>query len=64
MTMPKLDRESPSLAPHGDVIRTPGEKGMDVPAEPGRPTPAPTNPDLPGGPPEPVDPGKPPTLRK
>lgn len=72
MTKPALDKGSPSLTPHGDVLQTPGgskgeagkpdEKGLDVPAKPGQPTPYPTKPDHPGGPPEPVDPGKPPTL--
>ena len=75
MTKPKLDQDSPSLTPHGDVLRVPGgqtdggkpadkpdEKGIDVPAEPGRPTPDPSHPDLPGGPPEPVDPGKTPSI--
>lgn len=56
MTKPKLDKESPSLTPHGDVIRTPGgsdksdkpgDKGIDAPAEPGRPTPSPSSPGQP-----------------
>ncbi|TFL13695.1 hypothetical protein CSC67_10575 [Pusillimonas caeni] len=66
-----LKREPPgelSKVPDNDVGEAgrpagkPGEKGIDVPAEPGRPTPYPTNPDLPGNPPEPVDPGKTPSL--
>ncbi|WP_397474878.1 hypothetical protein [Pusillimonas sp.] len=72
MTKRKLDKDSPSMTPHGDVLKVPGgtggendkpdDKGIDVPAEPGKPTPGPSSPDLPGGPPEPVAPGKPPTL--
>lgn len=66
--MPKpLDDGSPSLKPHGDVIRTPGENepgasrppnapGTDVPPKPGQPVPYPENPDLPGTPPEPAEP--------
>lgn len=69
MVKPKLDKESPSLTPHGDVLQTPGkekdkrdDKGFDLPEQPGQPTPYPTNPGHPGGPPEPADPGKPPSL--
>ncbi len=71
MTQPKLDQESPSLTPHGDVLKTPGgkskdgkpgSKGIDLPEKPGQPTPYPTNPGHPGGPAEPVDPGKAPSL--
>ena len=72
MNTRKLDKDSPSMKPHGDILKVPGgtgreedkqdEKGIDVPAEPGRPTPGPSSPDLPGGPAQPVDPGKPPTL--
>lgn len=72
MTTRKLDKDSPSMTPHGDVLNVPGgsghkddkakDKGIDVPAKPGQPTPGPSHPNLPGGPPEPVDPGKPPTL--
>ena len=29
MTEPELDKESPSLTPHGDVIRVPGGKPKD-----------------------------------
>lgn len=69
MTQTKLDRGSPSLTPHGDTLRTPGsdrpegsrppnEPGVDVPAKPVQPAPYPENPDLPGDPPEPVDPGQ------
>jgi len=70
MTTWKMDKDSPSLTPHGDPLKVPGknsdtrpdDKGIDLPAEPGRPTPGPSHPDLPGGPPEPVEPGKKPTL--
>lgn len=70
MSTPKLDENSPSLAPHGDKLKTPGkkndprpdDKGFDLPAEPGRPTPGPSRPDLPGAPPDPVEPGKKPSL--
>lgn len=69
MANPKLDKDSPSMTPHGDILKVPGgaggkddksdEKGIDVPAEPGKPTPGRSSSDVPG---EPVDPGKPPTL--
>ncbi len=69
MTKPELDKGSPSLTPHGDTLRSPGTErtqgnrppgrpDTDVPAKPGQPTPYPENPDLPGGPPEPVEPGQ------
>lgn len=38
------------------------KRGIDVPAQPGRPTPERTTPGHPGGPPEPVEPGKAPSL--
>ena len=67
MTQTKLNKGSPSLAPHGDILkvpgdgnaeggRLPGEPSTDVPANPGEPAPYPENPDLPGGPAEPIDP--------
>lgn len=71
MTTPKLDKGSPSLTPHGDALTTPdsngkdkkpNEKGIDIPEKPGQPKPYPTTPGQPGGPPEPVDPGKTPSL--
>lgn len=65
MTLKELDRESPSLAPHGDVLspsksgtaghRPPREPDTDVPPTPGEPTPYPENPDVPG----PREPGEP-----
>jgi len=63
-----LKREAPgetSKVPDTDVGeggRPAGKPGIDVPAKPGEPTPYPTRPGHPGGPPEPVDPGKTPTL--
>lgn len=46
----------------GEGGRPSGKPGVDIPADPGQPTPYPTNPDHPGGPPDPVEPGKAPTL--
>jgi len=63
-----LKREPPgktSKIPDHDVGeggRPAGKPGIDVPDQPGRPTPYPTNPDHPGGAPEPVDPGRTPSL--
>lgn len=33
MTKPKLDKESPSLTPHGDILDVPGKDQADKPAE-------------------------------
>lgn len=55
----------PGKAPDGtqDGPGRPANKpGIDVPAQPGQPTPERTNPDHPGGPPQPVDPGRTPGL--
>ncbi len=75
MTEPKLDKESPSLTPHGDILRVPGvnhqnpepqrEPDIDTPPKPGDPPPSPEDPDIPGTtPPDPKAPAHPitPTL--
>lgn len=57
-----LDKGSPSLVPHGDILRTPsanrpGEKKPgEIPPKPSQPLPYPENPDLP---PDPADPEQP-----
>jgi len=69
MAQTEMDKESPSMRPHGDVLKTPGENGPDnsrppgdpdvgVPPKPGGPLPRPENPDTPGSPPEPSEPGQ------
>lgn len=66
MAEPKLDKGSPSLTPHGDTLKMPGEShrperqpDVGVPPKPGQPMPNPENPDLPGTmPPDPDGPGK------
>ena len=72
MTKPMPDTDPLKREQAGETGRVPGndvgeggrpggkpdEKGIDVPARPGQPAPYPENPDLPGGPPEPVDPGQ------
>lgn len=69
MNRPKLDPESPSLRPHGDVLqvpggdkpdngRPPGKHETDLPPTPGDPLPYPENPDIPGNPTEPGEPGQ------
>ena len=62
--MPRvLDEGSPSLVPHGDVLKTPdnhrpGEKEPGSPPKPGEPLPYPENPDAPPSPAEPDDPSR------
>lgn len=69
MAVPELDKGSPSLAPHGDILKVPGadshrpdhqrEPDINVPPKPGQPLPNPENPDLPGtAPSDPDDPGQ------
>ncbi len=65
MAPKELEKESPSLKPHGDVVRMPdagkagsrppGEPGTGVPPTPGEPTPSPDEPDAPGK----LEPGEP-----
>ena len=70
MTKPMPDTDPLTREPPGETSKVPdndvgeagrpaGKPGIDIPAEPGQATPDATTP---GAPPEPVEPGKKPTL--
>ena len=68
MSKPMPDTDPLKREPPGETSKVPGtdvgeggrpaeKPGIDIPAQPGQPTPDRTHPDHPGGPAEPVDPG-------
>ena len=61
-TVANTDPMEPNTVGKPGKERPANKPGIDIPAEPGQPTPERTHPDHPGGPPEPVDPGKTPGL--